>query len=126
MEPLVPLAIFTLKPPAHSAIPVPGFFKEMFLPNRGPNTDTKAGFSNSAISDQEKFMSSARKNPLIPTVGVKPKPNVVASKLALVFRLVICFQPLLSGNQTPASMAVDVFDRARICLLYTSPSPRDS
>src|SRR5205085_7921871 len=90
----------------------------MFLPNLGPNTNTNAGFANSSISDQETFMSRIRKYPRIPTVGVSPKPKVVALKLALVVRLVICFQEESSGSQTPASIAVDVFDLASIAYTF--------
>src|SRR4030095_13981314 len=109
-EPLVALPILTLNPPTPTAQFLSGFLSVMFFPNRGPKTKANAGFSRASISDHEKFISRARKNPLIPAVGVRPKPTVVALKLAFVFRFVIWCQPELSGNQTPASMAVEVFD----------------
>ena len=45
----------------------------------------------------------------MPTVGVKPKPSVVELKLAFVLKFVTWCQPELSGSQTPASIAVEVF-----------------
>src|SRR4051794_20156858 len=66
------------------------------------------------MSDQLKFMSSAKKKPPIPMVGVKPNPRVVASKFALVSISSIFFDDVLSGIHTPALIAVDVLDCAKI------------
>src|SRR5438045_438194 len=59
-------------------------------------------------------------------VGVSPNPNVVALKFAFVAIFATCFHPLLSGNQTPASIAVEVFDFANMAYTFRNGKTQTS
>ena len=110
-----------------SASPIDDFKRAL-----GAATKAIAGEPELEVSYGGDVAGIVREQIMLPNLPPAPKPEAIAAArgqaYALALRLALHDTELHRKNQPengPARAVFEAMEQARICLLYTSPSPRD-